>query len=69
MRPRTRGYISIAFLAGLVFVPVVIATGLLTEGSAPNDAPADITVTAMRGTLDGMLTEPPLGAAASSRHR
>ena len=44
--------ISIAFLAGLLFVPVVVATGLLTDRPPSGQALADITVAALRGTLD-----------------
>ena len=44
-------FISVAFLTGLVFVPFVVATGLLTEGRESGRLPADITETSLRGTL------------------
>ena len=49
---RTPGHISVAFLAGVSLVPLVIATGFLTDRGMPGDAPADITRASLRGSLE-----------------
>ena len=46
------GFISVAFLAGLVFVPFVVATGLLSDARGGAGLPADLMETPLRGTLD-----------------
>ena len=70
--------ISIAFLTGLVFVPVVIAVGLLTPPSDADLVPADISASVLRKTLDAVSCNSAYGAsnpasprtvAASPRNR
>ncbi len=45
--------ISVAILAALAFVPIVVAAGFLTEHPATLAVPADISVLALRGAIDG----------------
>ncbi len=48
----SRSPISVALLAAMAFVPVVVAAGFLTD--RPSAAvPADISVLALRGMIDG----------------
>lgn len=50
----SRSPVSVAILAALAFVPVVVAAGFLAETAASRSAlPGDISVLALRGVLDG----------------
>ena len=49
----SRNPISIAILAALAFVPVVVAAGFLTEHPTTLAVPSDISLLAMRGAIDG----------------
>lgn len=51
----SRSPVSVAILAALAFIPVVVAAGFLTETGAPRPAavPGDISVLALRGVFDG----------------
>lgn len=57
---RQSGHISVAFLAGVCLVPLVIATGLLTDRGMPDDAPADFARVSLRGSLEQPQGVPPL---------
>ena len=50
----SRSPVSVAILAALAFIPVVVAAGFLTETGASDPAavPGDISVLALRGVLD-----------------
>jgi hypothetical protein len=63
----SRSPVSIAILAALAFVPVVVAAGFLTESPASRAVavPGDISVLALRGVFDGAPGErPPAPARA-----
>ena len=47
-----RSAISVALLAGVAFVPIVVAVGFLTDRPAPPSVPGDISVLALRGVFD-----------------
>ena len=49
----SRSPISVAILAALACMPIVIAVGFLTETASPGaSVPGDISVLALRGMLD-----------------
>ena len=56
----SRNPISIAILAALAFVPIVVAAGFLTEHPATLVVPSDISLLAMRGAIDGGTAARPL---------
>ncbi|RYB03711.1 hypothetical protein [Lichenibacterium ramalinae] len=63
----SRSPVSVAILAALAFVPVVVAAGFLTDTAAFRSAavPGDISVLALRGVFDGGPGErPPAPARA-----
>ena len=61
----SRNPISIAILAALAFVPLVVAAGFLTEHPATLMVPADISLLALRGVIDGGAADrPPLPSRA-----
>ena len=43
--------ISLAFLTGMVLVPVVVAVGLLTDGDTPRELPSSVAEAPLRGTF------------------
>ena len=59
----SRSPISVALLAGIAFVPIVIAAGFLTDRGDPS-LPGDITVAALRGALDRSPVERPASTRA-----
>ena len=60
----SRSSISVALLAGIAFVPIIVAAGFLTDRGDPTP-PNDISVAQLRGALDhGTIERPPIAHAA-----
>ncbi len=56
----SRSSISVAILAALAFMPIVVAAGFLTDRSGPTvSVPGDISVLALRGMIDGPAASRP----------
>jgi hypothetical protein len=49
-----RDTISVALLAGVAFMPIVVAVGFMTDRPDRASVPGDISVAALRGALDGV---------------
>jgi hypothetical protein len=55
--PAPRNTISVALLAGVAFMPIVVAVGFMTDRPNGASVPGDISVAALRGALDGIPGE------------
>ena len=56
----SRSFISVAILAALAFMPIVVAAGFLTDRRLPAvSVPGDISVLALRGMIDGAAASRP----------
>ena len=60
----SRSPISAALLAGIAFVPIVVAAGFLSDRSEGPSVPGDISILALRGMLDGADARPDVPARA-----
>ncbi len=64
--PAPRSRISVALLAGVAFIPIIVAVGFMTDRSNRPSVPGDISVAALRGGLDAAPADrhPPVQARA-----
>ena len=60
----SRSSVSVALLAAVACMPIVIAAGFLSDRSQAPSVPGDISIVALRGVLDGAVGLPAAPARA-----
>ncbi len=50
--------VSVALLAAVACMPIVVAAGFLSDRSEAPSVPGDISIVALRGVLDGAAARP-----------